>query len=486
MKIAVGGIATENSTFSVWKSGMDAFTITHGEDFEDQYPFFGDITSAFPTFEFVPIVRGRALPGGRVEKSVYDHIKGEMLDGLRGQNWDGVYLNMHGAMYVDQLEDAEGDWMQSIREVVGEDCLIAASYDLHGNVSPRVISNVDILTAYRTAPHVDVMETRERAVSLLIMCLTEGIRPYKGYVQIPVALPGEKTSTEWEPGMSLYAEIPQTLDADGVLDATITVGYAWADEPRTGATAIVLGTDENVVKREAERLAQAYWDVRGDFQFGVPVGSSDEVIQMALDAPESCVFISDSGDNPTAGGVGDVTYTLGRLIALNVPDAVYASIPNAEAVTACAEAGVGAEVTVTIGGVLDTRYSEALTITGKVLFVDDIARMEYGRQLPAQKQAVVQVGGVQVIITEKRTPFHFIRQFQDLGIEPTDHKIVVIKIGYLEPDLKRAAPKALLALSPGAVNQALEQLPYERIPRPMFPFDADMTWTPHAHILRIK
>ena len=179
-----------------------------------------------------------------------------------------------------------------------------------------------------------------------------------------------------------------------------------------------------------------------------------------------------------------MTYTLGRLIALDVPDAVYASIPDSAAVLKCAEVGVGAEVTVTIGGKLDTRYSEALTITGKVLFVDDISRMEYGRQLPAQKQAVVQVGGVQVIITEKRTPFHFIRQFQDLGIEPTEHKIVVIKIGYLEPDLKRAAPKALLALSPGAVNQALEQLPYERISRPMFPFDADMDWTPEAQVLR--
>jgi microcystin degradation protein MlrC len=470
MRIAIAGIATENSTFSVSTTALEDFTILRGGEMLPRYPFllqFDDVT-------FVPLIRARALPGGPVDSSAYQQIKAELIDQLGGQTWDGVYLDMHGAMYVRGLDDAEGDWMASVREVVGESCLIAASYDLHGNVSQRVMDNVDVLTAFRTAPHVDVEATLERAVQLLVGCLRNGIRPVKRFIPVPVLLPGEKTSTEWEPGQSLYARIPQAVKRDGVLDASILIGYAWADEPRSSACVVVLGTDEATVDDEARSLAQHFWDVRREFQFGVPAGETDEIIQMALDAPESCVFISDSGDNPTAGGVGDVTYTLGRLIDLDVQSAVYASIPDAEAVEACHRAGVGAEVDLLVGGKLDTRYSQPLAIRGKVIAAESFPRVEYGHTGPMNKQAVIQVGGVKAILTEYRTPFHFIAQFERLGIDTLAHKLVVIKIGYLEPDLKRAAPLSLLALSPGAVNQALSELPYERITRPIFPFDPDM------------
>ncbi len=478
MKIAIGGIATENSTFSIWHTSLADFTLTRGEMILARYPFL----SHYSEIEFVPLVRARALPGGPVEQAAYNTVKSELLTKLRESGpWDGVYLDMHGAMNVFGMEDAEGDWMQSIREVVGPDSLISASYDLHGNVSERVIRNVDILTAYRTAPHVDVMETLERALELLVSGLRDKIRPYKQYISVPIALPGEKTSTEWEPGEGLYNLLPETLSQPGILDASLTVGYAWADEPRSHAAVIVLGTDEKVVDSEALKLAAAYWDVRKDFQFGVPVGTSDECIQMALDSPESCVFISDSGDNPTAGGVGDVTYTLGRMIDLGVPDAVYASIPDAESVEKCFAAGEGNEVQLQLGGKLDTVHSKPLLITGIVLKTAEFPRIEYGQDTGTNKQAVVRVGNVKVIVTEYRTPFHYISHFQRLDIEPLEHKLVVIKIGYLEPDLKRAAPKALLALSPGAVNQALEQLSYHRIQRPIYPLDPEMEWEPQLN-----
>lgn len=471
MRIAITGIATENSTFSVSTTALHDFTILRGGDMLARYPFLPQ----FEDMTFVPLLRARALPGGPVGAEAYQQIKSEMLSLLRDQGpWDGVYLDMHGAMYVRGMEDAEGDWMQSIRQVVGERCLIAASYDLHGNVSQRVMDNLDLLTAYRTAPHIDVAETLERAVTLLVKCLRQSLRPYKRFIPIPVALPGEKTSTEWEPGKSLYALIPGVLAQQGILDASILIGYAWADEPRAHASVIAIGTGESTVNEQARELARHFWDVRREFQFGVPAAPTDETIQMALDAPEACVFISDSGDNPTAGGVGDVTYTLGRLIDLHVPSAVYASIPDAEAVYACHAAGVGSEVSLNIGGKLDTRYSQPLPIRGNVLAVEAFPRIEYGHVGPLNKQAVVQVGGVKIILTEYRTPFHFIAHFERLGINPLDHKLVVIKIGYLEPDLKRAAPKSLLALSPGAVNQRLTDLPYQRIARPIFPLDEGM------------
>jgi microcystin degradation protein MlrC len=458
---------------------LEGFSIARGENLLPRYPFLSKYAEA----TFVPIVQASAIPGGPVEASAYAEIKAEFLDQLRtGDPWDGVYLDMHGAMNVLGMDDAEGDWISAVRQVVGKDCLISASYDLHGNVSRRIVDNLDLLTAFRTAPHVDYEETRERAVSLLLHCLRNSIRPRMTFIPVPVVLPGERTSTEWEPGASLYARIPEIARMDGILDASILVGYVWADEPRSTASIVVIGTDAQAVNTQAIRLAQAYWDARRDFEFGVPVGSVDECIQRALAAPESCVFISDSGDNPTAGGVGDVPYFLERLIAADVPSAVYASIPDPQAIDVCRAAGVGAEVELSLGGKLDPVHGKRLAVRGRVLRLETIDRVGHFRKVEDQinKHAVIQVGGVKVILTQHRTPFHYIANFQRLGIEPLEHKIVVVKVGYLVPDLKQAAPKAVLALSPGAVDQAIMRLPYKRIGRPIYPLDADMTWEPRS------
>ncbi|MBZ0303018.1 MAG: M81 family metallopeptidase, partial [Anaerolineae bacterium] len=410
--------------------------------------------------------------GGSVEPDAYQQIKGEFLNRLRAARpVDGLFLHLHGAMNVHGMDDAEGDWIAAAREVVGPDCLISASFDLHGNISSCIIDQLDMLTTYRTAPHVDTLETQERALRMLIRALDTGTRPEMVFIPVPVALPGEKTSTEWEPGLSLYAGLPEVDVVPGVWDASMFVGYAWADEPRAHATIVITGTDRAVIEQEAVKLAQKFWDQRHEFRFGSRAGSIDECITWALEAPESSVFISDSGDNPTAGGCNDLPLFLGRLVARNVPDAVVASIADAAAVDACYAAGVGAEVALSLGGKLDTVHAQPLLVRGFVQFLDMLPDAK-------QRQALLKIGGVQVILTERRTPFHYIRDFQRLGIEPLEHKIVVVKIGYLEPDLKAAAPLALMALSPGAVDQDIARLPFQRIQRPIYPLDPEMTWEP--------
>lgn len=464
VRIVMGGIATESCTFSTLPTRLDDFTLHRGDAFLNRYPFLNELDA-----EFVPLMWARALPGGSVESSTYQQIKYEFLALLRQNGpFDGVYLDMHGAMNVQGMDDAEGDWISSIREVVGNDCLISGSFDLHGNISPRVVENLNMMSAFRTAPHVDVVETRRKALTLLIDCLKNNVRPMRAWVRIPVVLPGEKTSTEWEPGASVYASLKESDPIAGVLDASLLVGYVWADEPRASATAIVTGTDREAITREAARIAQRYWEARAQFDFGVRTGSVSECIEWALAAPESCVFISDSGDNPTAGGVGDTPVVLADLLAHKVESAVVASIADQQAVAICRAAGVNAEVELSLGGKLDPRTSPPLPVKGRVLHIE-----------PSQNtEVVVQIDGVKAIITERRRPYHFIADIEKLGVDPLAHKIVVIKIGYLEPDLKRAAPTALLALSPGAVDQAIERIPFQRVQRPLFPLDREMTWQP--------
>lgn len=472
MRIAIAGIATESCTFSPLPTRLEDFRLTRASDphFAELYPFL----PKFPYVEFIGTVTAKAMPGGPVEASAYEVLKGEILDRLdRLRPLDGLYLDMHGAMNVSGMDDAEGDFYAAIRASLGPDCLLAASYDLHGNVSECAMAALDIITGYRTAPHIDVIQTRERAVQLLLRCLREGIRPHKAFVKIPVGLPGEKTSTEWEPGRRIYRAIEPEIDGERVMDATIQVGYVWADERRMTACAIVIGKDIAAISAAARRLAQRFWDHRADFRFGVEAGSVDACIQQAMQDKDQPVLISDSGDNPTAGGVGDVTYFLERALALQPPDLVYASIPDVEAVQRCLSAGLGANVELEIGGKLDRRHAQPLPVGGKVQFI---------KADETNPQIVLHVDGIRIILTAKRTPFHHRQQFLDLDIKPEAHRIIAVKIGYLVPELKAMARRSYLALSPGAVNQDITTLPFKRITRPCFPFDPDMEWTPQVQL----
>ena len=472
MRIAICGIATESCTFSPSPTRLEDFRLTRADDpnITALYPFLPKFTDV----DFRGTLTAKAMPGGPVAASAYETIKAETLDRLqRLLPLDGVFLDMHGAMNVSGMDDAEGDYCASIRALVGADCILSASYDLHGNVSERVMSQLDIITGYRTAPHVDVIETRERAASLLMRCLREGIRPRKAFVKIPVGLPGEMTSTEWEPGRSVYRAIPDEIDADRVWDATVQVGYVWADEPRMTACAIAIGRDGKALSEAAERLARLYWRHRSDFQFGAEAIPVDECLRRAMHATVHPVLISDSGDNPTAGAAGDNTSFLERALALRTPNLIYASIADADAVNRCISAGLKAEVALDIGGKLDPMNSRPLPVTGRVEFIktDEL-----------NAQAVVRVNGIRVILTSKRAAFHRRQQFLDLGLRPEEHQIIAVKIGYLEPELKAMARKAYLALSPGAVNQDIVSLPFKRIQRPCFPFDQDMDWAPAVQL----
>ncbi|HGK6433093.1 TPA: M81 family metallopeptidase, partial [Klebsiella aerogenes] len=312
MRIAVGGIHIECSTFNPVLTHEAEFRTVKGEALLEapHFQFLRDYPATF-----LPTLHTRAIPGGPVARETYEQFKAEFLSRLQAQlPIDGLYLAMHGAMYVEGMEDAEGDWITAARACVGDDCPIAVSYDLHGNVTQRIIDAIDIYSTYRTAPHIDIEETMRRSVSMLVNSLQNGVRPGIVWAPIPVLLPGERTSTEDEPAKSLYAMLPHSDQIDGVLDSSLMVGYVWADEPRATAAAIFTGTDRAVLEQQAAKLAQAYWDAREDFVFGCRTGSVAECVAQAIASPTGPVILADSGDNPTGGGVGDRGDVLAELL----------------------------------------------------------------------------------------------------------------------------------------------------------------------------
>jgi microcystin degradation protein MlrC len=366
-------------------------------------------------------------------------------------------------MSVVGMLDAEADLVAAVRAAVGPDVLISASMDLHGNVSHDFVRHLDLVTCYRMAPHEDAWETRERAARNLVDRVASGVRPHLAWAQIPVLLPGEKTSTRIEPARSLYGQLADIEAIEGILDASIWVGYAWADEPRCQAAVVVTGDDASLVQSTATSLASDYWRARADFAFVAPTGTLAECVADGLASRARPYFISDSGDNPTAGGAGDVSWTLGKLLEYRPLSAIYASIVDPAAVAA---ARFGGEVDLLVGGKIDPGPAGPVRVTG---VVRTVVEDPVGGTV-----VVVQTGGIHVIITERRKPYHLVQDFTALGLDPAAVDLTFVKIGYLEPELYNLSRGWRLALTPGGVDQDLLRLGHHRIERPMFPFDPDM------------
>lgn len=475
-RVAICGLAIESSTFSPAVTHADAFRTRRGDEIFSYYPFLADDAPDRKRAEWYPTLRGHAIPGGIVAREAYDSLVNETLAMLKKNlPYDGVFFDIHGAMSVVGLDDPEGDFIKKIREVVGNKPVISTSMDLHGNVSETLAKNTDLITCYRMAPHEDALESKQRALENLLYRLESGKgKPaYKAWIPVPILLPGEKTSTRIEPGKSLYAKVPGVADQEGVTDAAIWIGYAWADEPRNHGVVMVTGDNREKVVEGAEYLAQSFWDVRNEFEFVAPVAPLSECLDRAIASEKHPFIISDMGDNPTAGGAGDVTWTLEKILNRSEfknsdgPELIYASIPGPELVEKAVEVGVGGSVKGIAGAIVDDRFAPPVRISGTVIAIDTEDRT-------AEKVAVIQVGSVKIIVTKRRKPYHYEKDFTDLGLNPREADIVVVKIGYLVPELYNMRADWIMALTPGGVDQDLERLGYQRIKRPMFPLDENM------------
>lgn len=471
MRIAVGGIHIECSTYNPVLNRAEHFRVVRDQDLLDA-PHFAFLKDYDATF--LPTIHARAIAGGPVARETYEGFKAEFLNGLKDiGKVDGLYLAMHGAMNVEGMEDAEGDWIAAAVEMVGPDCVVAASYDLHGNLSQKIIDCLDIYSTYRTAPHIDVEETMRRSVSMLVEALKTGIVPHVVWAPIPVVLPGERTSTVDEPAKSLYGLLEGIEALEGIWDASLNVGYVWADEPRATAAAIITGTDRQALEQAAKGLAQKYWDARNQFVFGPETGSIEKCVAKAVASQTHPVVLAESGDNPTGGGVGDRAELFAALVAADAQDVIFAGIADAAATNAAYEAGVGAKVELTVGASLDTEGSQPFTGAFDVRFLAPADN-------PADRQAVLRIGGIDLVVHTKRRPFHNIVDFTSLGLDPASARIIAVKSGYLSPELAPIANPSLMVLSTGVVDQFIERLERKRKMHPTYPWDKDFAFIPEA------
>jgi microcystin degradation protein MlrC len=487
MRVLVGAIGHESNTFTPFLTTRADFHILRGDEILQRPPGRSSLAGIMATLqaggvELVPTVAAGAAPGGVVAREVYEEFKAALL--AAAQDVDGVCLFLHGAMRAEGVDYCENDLLRDLRARLGPGIPVSVALDMHANIVAEMAHSADALVAYHTAPHDDTYETGVRAAEMLLATLRGEARPVVGFSAMPFLLPGEMAQTALEPMAGMMRLVTEIESRPGVLSASLVNGHPWADIPEINVAAIVVARDDPALAQAlARQMAAAFWARRTEFKVSAEAYPVDEAIDAALAAPESTVFLSDSGDNPGAGGTTDVPLLLEKLLARHATDVLFAGIWDAEAVAACQAAGPGRTVTLSIGGKLDRTGGQPVSVTGSVRTLSDGqayrggTRLEPGRARPAPT-AVVNVAGIDVVLTATNVSFEDPTQLRSLGLEPLDYRIVVLKRGYLTTPFQAISPRSILAFTPGATNCAITQMRFQRLRRPCYPLDPAMTWTP--------
>ena len=483
MRIAICGVSSESCAFSRHRTTRGDFVELRGQALLDSYGLAERLPPGLADgVQWLPLLVAAATPGGPVEGAVFDGFVDEIVDGLeRCGPIDGVYLDLHGAVSVADREHAEEEMVRRIRGVIGAAPVISASMDPHGNLSRELVAMLDLAAAHRHAPHIDQEDTRTRAIVNLLQVVASGQRPVKVWCRIPVLLPGERTATTVEPGRTVLGASARVAEREGIVDANLWTGFAWADEPRCTAAVLVTATDESAGRAGAEELSELYWDHRAGFGIASPRhGSLDQALDHVLAGAERPCFISDSGDNVTAGASGDVTYALQSVLdrddlATAGRTVLVAGLFDPATVDRAVAAGVGAVLTEPIGAWLDDRFAPPVagpwTVAGLV-------RGPLDDEITA---AVVRRGTVSVSVQTRRVLFGTLQDssawpFDLRGLSPVDtadFDAVIVKNGYLLPSQEARAGSSFLAITPGATDVDTGRLGHVRVQRPLHPLDDD-------------
>lgn len=502
MRIVTGGIMQETNTFQWQPTTLADFertgfgTLVRGDGILAMAGTGTVYGGAVPEaerlgIELIPTTFGSVMPGGRVERAAFNLMRDEIVAGIRAAlPVDGVFLVLHGAMALTDADDAEGELLLAVREVVGPDVPIVAPLDLHTNLSPEMIARCDAFVGYKHYPHIDMPETGAHALRILAETVRGNAKPAMAHTHLPLIAPNQSMVTTWQSPLKIAIDRAREMEREpGVLAATVLGGFPFADVPFAGISTIVVTDDDpELARRYADELAAICWERRADFTIH-PVPVADAISEALAGAEGSVYVLADIADSGASGTAGDGTAILRGLIEANARSAAVAQIMDAEAVAACIAAGVGSEVTLTVGGKHDALHGEPVQVTGMVKLIHEGSFtiggvMGGGTRSSRGKTVLLEIGGpggIELQLTEVRGHPHDLNFFRAFGIEPTERRILVLKsAAHFRAAFEPIATKVIEVDAPGISSPRLDTFPYERLDRPVYPLEPDTTWTPSA------
>jgi microcystin degradation protein MlrC len=493
MRILVAECKQEISSFNPVLSRYEDFEIGQGAEILDYHRGLNtEMSGALDLFrqraevEIVPTFSVRAITsGGPTAQADYERIAGAFMASIRAAGpVDGVYFSLHGAMASLQEPDPEGYFLQETRQLVGEGVPIVASFDLHGILTDRILSNADAIVAFHTYPHVDFYETGERAARLLLRLLDGGVQPVTAVVPIPALVRGNEliTASGLIGGMIRQA---QAIEAsEGGLSAGLFIGNPFTDVPDLRSNSfVVMDGDADGAAREASKMAEDFWAVHEHMQ--QPLISLDEAVARTRQNASGTVILTDAADATSSGASGDSNAILRALVEAGYSGRALIPIVDAGAVEAALAAGIGATLETTLGGSLDRKRFTPLPVTATVRMLSDgdFVSESNGAVWHGGKTAVLAVGNHIVIATSRPVNLYDRSLFWAHGQDPTHFDAVVVKSPHCQPHMFADwAAQVLNVDAPGSTSANLQSLGHTQCARPIFPLDEDVKFKPEIKI----
>ncbi len=489
--VLLAGFMHETNTFSRLPTDLEAYrarNLYRGEEVVERLTGtrteMAGFLEACERYGWSPVtpVYANATPSGPVTRHAFETVAGDMLAALDGEGpFDAVLLALHGAMVTEHVDDGEGELLGLIRDRVGAGVPIAVTLDLHANVTDRMAELADVMIAYRTYPHVDQYEVATEAAALVARALAGDIAPVVHIARGPM-LDGADHGRTTSPGpmTEVLASAERLMDEPGVLAASLAAGFPWADILETGPCAILTadGSDARFAEM-AERLIDEVWEKRT--RLTVDIVGPEQAIAAVVAAgnADKPVVLADFADNPGGGGYGDATGLLRAMVEADLDNAAFATLYDPDAAAACVAAGIGATVTVALGGRLDPRYGGPLEVTGKVRTVTDGALTYEGPMMAGMTAtigptAVLGTGGLDIVVTSCRYQVYDRAFFTHAGIVPERKSVVAVKSAHHFRAAFGPIASAVYCVDAGGLtSRNFKELPFEKVRRPVYPLDMD-------------
>ncbi len=492
-RIAVGGFQHETNTFAPQRATWDDFLRA------DAWPGFvrgPELIAAVEGFNIpiagavkalqglghdpVPLCWCSAPPSSYVERDAYEKVAGWIVEDLRSQGpFDAVYLDLHGAMVAEHVEDGEGELLRRVRAVVGEAVPVVASLDFHTNMTPAMVRHASAMVGYRTYPHIDMAATGARAAELLDRLLKDRRPLYKAYRQIDFLIPLVWQCTLNEPTRSVFDLIGE-IEAggashnQGIVSITHTPGFPPADIAQCGPALVVYGHDREAAELAADRIAAAIRAREPEFagRLYTPDEAVAEALRIAAGATRP-VVLADIQDNPGAGGTSDTVGLLRALIAHKAAGAAIGMIVDPGAAEAAAAAGAGAMLGRAIGAAIGYAGETPVAADWRIVRVESgdfvgSGPMYGGARFHIGPMALLrdEASGVLAVLASKRIQAVDQEMFRHVGVEPAETPILALKSTvHFRAHFQPIAEAVLVVQSPGAHVTDPAELPYRHLRR---------------------
>ena len=450
MEIGIAGFMHESNTFSVLPTTLNDFQIQRGQAMIDYYrPTFHELAGFIAgadlyDYTLQPMLAAGATPAGPLTAETYETLVGQLLKQLEeGPRLDGLLLALHGAMVAEGFPQADGETVRRVRQLVGPDFPIVVTHDYHGNVPAQLVQDADALIIYKTCPHIDQKERGIQAAELLMRTIRGEVKPVSAIAKPEVIFNIVYHNTE-RPPMKPIMEAAIALESQpGILACSVAAGYQYADVPAMGpAIVVVADGDQALAQREADRLGQMMWAAREQLRPNVPDPKTAVGRAMAAhsgpDAPSGPIGLFELGDNVGGGSAADSTAILQELLKQQA-DGWVVVLYDPEAAGRCFQAGIGAQISLPVGGKVDDMHGPTLTVSGRVRTLLDGKYMETERRHGGRRYydqgltAVLAVGrtepekGGLIVLNSQRDYPMSIHQITCAGIQPSQQKILVAK-----------------------------------------------------------